>query len=119
MVKINDYLNIKIYRYRLRNQTRFFFFKDNYLIAYITETENNIIFIEDYDNFKFKKRYNYITNYIDLMYEIKLYEFIFSNDANRLFLNRAKPITYQGIMRYALKIDKELKEYFQNIIENE
>lgn len=116
MVKINDYLNIKIRKYNSYDSCIFYFFKNNYLIAYIFENKKNFILVE---NYKFKKIYSNITDYADDTKKIDLYEFIFSDDINRLFLNRAKPIIYKGVMKYALKIDKELKEYFQNIIEKE
>lgn len=119
MVKINDYLNIKIYKYNSYDSCIFYFFKNNYLIAYMSENKKNFIFVENYNNYKFKKIYSHITDYVDDTKKIDLYEFIFSDDINRLFLNRAKPIIYKGVMKYALKVDKELKEYFKNIIEKE
>lgn len=87
-------------------------FKNNFLIACVKEMKNQIEFYDFYgykrtiDSFNFCKE-----DYINL------YEFIFSNYINKLFLKRTKPITYIGIMKYALKVDKELKEYFKKIIQ--
>lgn len=103
-------MDIKIFK---KNHT-FYFLKNNYLVAKILEISNNLIFYEyHFEKINIKQ--------IDSIkaYEIELYEFLFSDNVNRLFLDRTKSIQYRGNMQKALKIDKELKEYFQNIIENE
>lgn len=106
-------MDIKIYKCKAYDSEIFLFFKDDYLIADITENKKKFIFVEHYIEHKTKRNFVHITMYnFFLIKEIELYEFIFSNDIDRLFLNRIKPITYQGNMQYALKIDKELKKYF-------
>lgn len=103
-------MNIKIFK---KNHT-FYLLKNNYLIATILEVSNNLIFYEYHFETIDTKQIASIK-----LKEIKLYEFLFSDDVNRLFINRTKSIQYRGNMQKALKLDKELKEYFQNIIENE
>ena len=109
-------MNIKIYKFESNKTKLFLFFKDNYLIADLEENKKNLIFVEHYEEHKAKKHFANITTYNRFaIKEIELYDFIFSNYADRLFFNRPKQITYHGNMQYALKVDKELTEYFQNI----
>lgn len=117
---MNDYLNIKIYKYQhYDDATIFFFFKNDYVLCHISEYKKDFIFTEFYNENKIKNMSNHINNFNHYMQKIELYEFLFSDDINRLFFNRTKPTTYYGNMQKALKLDKELTEYFQNIIENE
>ena len=103
-------MNIKIFK---KNPT-FYFLKNNHLVATILEISNNLIFYEyHFETIDTKQIVSIKAK------EIELYEFLFSDNINRLFFNRIKPITYKGVMQYALKIDKELKEHFKNIIKDE
>lgn len=107
---------IKICKKKSINMISFFFFKNDYLLCHIVETKNIFVFTEYYDEVEFKNYYSHINNYSNYIQRIELYEFLFSEDINRLFFNRTKFMSYKGDMHYCSIIERELKEYFKNII---
>lgn len=107
-------INIRIIKLMINNNSSYIFFKNNYSILHIIEEKNRF---KIYDG---EKSYNNnigIIKKFKQAIEIDIYEFVFSDFAEKLFSNK-KNITYFGKMKITLKNFNILKEFFKQLIKN-